>query len=225
MKGLDKLTPIRLAEVLTQKGVIPTEAITEALYAQDKLKEPFVELLVNGGHVTEWDLAKIVVEHFQLPFIMASNYDVLPEVKTRLPEEVVFRHTLVPLDMFGDVIVVAMPILTSFEVLDKIQRQHSCELFPYVGLVSENKKVIGDLLPSYGDWQKKQQALKERRVSERAAKPEAGGGGREGGAGPGWMNIFDSADAAVRQGMSGSVPKAPPPPTLPSVPHVPKKKS
>src|SRR5690606_27656069 len=107
-----------------------------------------------------------------------------------------------------------------------VQRQFSCELFPYVGLVSENKKVIGDLLPHYGEWQKKQQALKERRLSERAARGDPAGGHAGGGDGIGnWMNIFDSADAAVRQGMSGVVPKVPPPPTLPSVPHVPKKRS
>jgi len=57
VKGLEKLTAIRLAEVLTQKGAMATEAITDALYTQDKHGDPFVQLLIGGGHITEWDLA------------------------------------------------------------------------------------------------------------------------------------------------------------------------
>ena len=84
MKGLEKLTSIRLAEVLTQKAVVPNEAITDALYAQDRRGGSFVELIVSGGDISEWDIAKIVVEAFQVPFVMASNYEVSEEVKNAL---------------------------------------------------------------------------------------------------------------------------------------------
>ena len=47
-----------------------------------------------------------------------------------------------------------MPVLTPYEVLEEIQRQHSCELFPYVGVVSENKKVLEAAFPGYQEWVK-----------------------------------------------------------------------
>ena len=127
------MTSIRLAEVLSQKNVVETDAITDALYSHDRLGELFVEVMVSGGHITEWDLAKVVVEHFQMPFIMAGNYEVGMEAKERLPAEVLFKNLLVPLDVLGDSLVVAMPIMSSYEALEKIQSDHKCDIFPYVG--------------------------------------------------------------------------------------------
>jgi hypothetical protein len=192
VKGLDKLTPIRLAEVLTQKGTIDTEAITEALYSYDKVREPFPDTIVGAGHITEWDLAKLVVEHFQLPFIMASNYEITDTTRKRLPKEILFEHVLVPLDMFGSLMTVVMPILTPFEALDKIQREHQVTIFPYVGLPSENKTVLSHLFPDFADWYKKFQEELTRKKKQRAATKGPGGGDD-------WMNLFDSGDAAVKR--------------------------
>jgi hypothetical protein len=187
VKGLDKLTYIRLAEVLTQRGAVNTDAITEALYAQDKSGESFVDVLIGGGHTTEWDLAKIVVEHFQLPFVMPSSYDISDEARAAIPKEAQFRHLLVPLDKFEDVLTIVMPILTPFEVIDKLSKQLKFDIFPYVGLVSENRKVIGEQHKDYAEWKK---ADDEARAKATKRKP-----GKTAGE---WMNIFDVGDAAVR---------------------------
>jgi len=37
------------------------------------------------------------------------------------------------------------PVMLTFEQIHKIQKAHECVLFPYVGLISENKKVLTDL--------------------------------------------------------------------------------
>ncbi|MEM7204232.1 MAG: hypothetical protein AAF628_28495 [Planctomycetota bacterium] len=187
MKGLEKLTSIRLAEVLSQKNVVPTDAITDALYTQDHFGEPFVEVLVSMGHITEWDLARVVVDHFQLPFITASNCDISGEVLERLPQDALFENLLVPLDTFGDGMTVAMPILTPFEVIDGLQRTHDCDLFPYVGLISENKRVLQEMFKGYVDWQKRRDEQLEQR---RQTKPKKSS--------KDWMNIFDTGDEAVR---------------------------
>lgn len=191
MKGIEKLTSVRLAEVLSQKNTIPTDAITEALYTQDQFGEPFVEVLVSNDHITEWDLAKVMVEHFQLPFVMASNYEIDIDVKNKIPREFLFKHMIVPLDVFGDAITIVMPILTPFEILNKIQNQHSCEVFPYVGLISENKRVLSELYDDFKDWLNRDKSAKEQRKQQ---GPRQTGGD--------WMNIFDDADAAVRDSLS-----------------------
>lgn len=198
MKGLEKLRAIRLAEILSQKGLVETNAITDALYAQDQFGEPFVEALVSSGQISEWDLAKLVVEHFQLPFIMASSYEISPEVKNTFPPEICFRETIVPMDATGDVIVVSMPILTPFETLDKIQRKYKCELYPYVGLMSENKKVLTDVFADYKSWLAAQEAARAKRAAKTQAPAKSGGGD--------WMNMFDTADKAVRTALNDGEP-------------------
>lgn len=196
VKGLEKLTSIRLAEILSEKGLVTGDAITDALYQQDASGDSVTEILVASGKITEWDLAKVVAETFQLPFLMASNYDIAPPAKKALPEDELFGNLLVPLDMFDNILTVAMPILTFAETVDRLQRKHNVEFFPYVGLPSENKKILTELFPHYPEWVKKQEAERERR--KRAGVSGKGGAGK-GAMDSGWMNIFDSADAKVRE--------------------------
>ncbi len=203
MKGLDKLTSIRLAEALTQKDAVPNEVITDALYAQDRHGESFVESLVGSGNITEWDLAKLVVEQFQVPFLMAGNYDVGDEAKTSIPKELLFKHLIVPLDRFGDILTLAMPILAPFEVLMALRKQTGCDVFPYVGLISENKRVLGEMFSDFFEWTKEEEKRREAARTKRGPQGSRGAGGSEAakGAEADWMNIFDVADAEVRHSL------------------------
>ncbi len=191
VKGIEKITSVRLAEILTERAVVSSEVITDALYAQDKHGEPFVQVLVSGGHITEWDLAKIVTEHFNLPFLMASNYQISDAAKARLPKEVLFKHTIVPIDVFGDIVCVAMPVMLTFEEITRIQKEHTCDLFPYVGLITENKKVLTDMHKDYPQW-----VEQDGKRREDEAKKRAQSGGRPGGD---WMSIFDAGDMAIQE--------------------------
>lgn len=201
VKGLEKLTSVRLAEVITQKNSVPAEAITDALYSQDKHGEPFAQTLVAAGHITEWDLAKLVAENFQLPFLMASNYQVSDEAKKRIPDKVLFENLIVPLDLFDDVLCIVMPILTPFETIMKLQKDSKVEVFPYVGLISENKKVLGSLFPEFKAWLDGEQKRREQRATMRANGKEKEGGD--------WMSIFDAGDQAIQDTL-GSVKKSAP---------------
>ncbi len=197
MKGLEKLTCIRLAEVLTQKGSIATDAITDALYAQDRHGESFVDVLVSGGHIAEWDLAKVVVENFQLPFFMGSSYEIPDVAKSAISKEVQFHNLITPLDVFDKVLTVVMPILTPFEVLAKITKESGLQVYPFVGLISENKKVLRETYPEFAEWLKKYQAARDRQSTEKnTEKKEAAGAGDD------WMNMFDSADQGVREDLT-----------------------
>lgn len=208
MKGIEKITSVRLAEILTERAVVSSEVITDALYSQDKHGDPFVQILISGGHITEWDLAKIVTEHFSLPFLMAGNYAISDVAKARLPKPVLFKNTLVPLDVFDDIVCVAMPVMLTFDEISRIQKENQCELFPYVGLVSENKKVLTDIFKDYPQWVEQEQKRREDEAKKRQ------GGGKSGGD---WMSIFDAGDQAIQQNMKKK-PSAPPPAAPPAGP-------
>lgn len=198
MKGLEKLTSIRLAEALTQKDAVPNDIITEALYAQDRHGESFVENLVEAGSITEWDLAKLVVEQFQIPFLMASSYSVPDEVKSLIDKELLFRHQIVPLDRYADVLTVVMPILTPFEVLMQLRKKTGCDVFPYVGLISENRKVLGEMFEGYFEWEKKRNEERNKRRQQRTEKQSSATPQDQA---DDWQSIFDSADALVQHNL------------------------
>lgn len=198
------MTSVRLAEILTDRAVVPAEAVTDALYAQDQTGEPFVQVLIGGGHITEWDLAKLITEHFNLPFLLASNYQIGEAAKARLPKELLFRHTVVPLDVFDDAVCVAMPVMLPFEDIQRIQKECNCELFPYVGLITENKKLLGELWKDYPQWLEQEQKRREAEAQKKKQGPAKGGGGD-------WMSIFDAGDQATKDALK----KKPAPPSTP----------
>ncbi|MCR9244487.1 MAG: hypothetical protein NXI31_05605 [bacterium] len=193
MKGIEKLTSVRLAEILTERSIVPGEAISDALYAQERNAEAFAQVLINGGHITEWDLAKIVAEAFNLPFLMAGNYQLEDAAKERLPKEALFEHMIVPLDVFDDIVTVSMPVILPFEQIMKIQKEHSCELFPYVGLISENKRLLGEMHKDYHAWLDEDQKQREAAAKQRASNQNSNGRGDGD-----WMSIFDAGDEAIR---------------------------
>lgn len=187
---------MRLAEVLTQKDIVPVEAITDALYVQDKKGESFVDALVDSGHVAEWDLAKVVVENFQLPFLLAGSYSISEEAKNLIPETTLFEHLLVPLDVFDTVLTLSMPVATPADVMQALESEFKVDIFPYVGLISENKKVLTDEFKGFKPWFAESQKIKEQRLKESLAEASAAAQQQpdEGG----WTNLFDTADEAVR---------------------------
>ena len=193
MKGIEKITSVRLAEILTERNVVSSELITDALYSQDKNGEPFAQVLVNGGHITEWDLAKIVTENFNLPFLMAGNYQISEAAKNRLSKETLFKYSVVPLDVFDDIVCVAMPVMLSFEDIARIQKDHDCDLFPYVGLISENRKVLSDMFKDYPQWLQDEQKRRDDEAKKRSAKPSKPAESGD------WMSIFDAGDQAIQQ--------------------------
>ena len=75
----------------------------------------------------------------------------------------------------------------------KVQRQFNCELFPYIGLPSENRKVLGELFSEFDGWVKADRIKREKKSAARPAKVDQGPGD--------WMSIFDAGDDAIKKGL------------------------
>jgi hypothetical protein len=189
VKGIEKITAVRLAEILTERAIMTSEVISDALCAQDRHGESFVQVMISGGHITEWDLAKIVAENFNLPFLLASNYQISDEAKKRFPKELLWKHLMVPLDVLDDIVCVSMPVMMTFEEMNKIQREQKCELFPYVGLITENKRTLAEMDKGFRTWMETEQLRREADAKKRSQSPSKGGD---------WMSIFDAGDQATK---------------------------
>jgi len=167
-----------------------SEVISDALCAQDRHGESFVQVLISGGHITEWDLAKIVCENFNLPFLLASHYQISDVAKARFPKELLWKHLMVPLDVLDDIVCVSMPVMLTFEEMNRIQREQKCELFPYVGLITENKKTLTEMDKGFTQWIELEQKRREDEAKKRAQSSATKGGD--------WMSIFDAGDQATK---------------------------
>jgi hypothetical protein len=85
--------------------------------------------------------------------------------------------------VFDGLLTLTMPVLLSAETLDEIQKRTQMEVFPCVGLASENKKVLSELFPN------------RKAAPPKVAKTVAPGRNVSGA----WQSLFDVADERVKK--------------------------
>lgn len=183
MKNKQRLDHELLAETLRDRGMVEPKTLEQTLAACNAAGALFTEQLVRDGVVSDWELAQVCCETFGLPFLPADLYD--PDLGLiELFEPQTLRQTaLVPLDRFGDVLVVAMPCMVPSDMLDDIADRLNVTVMPVVGSVRANVRFLDEHLPDLaGDLA---------RVAE-----EADGGD--------WTNVLDMGDAAVQVDLVGA---------------------
>lgn len=177
MKYTQRLDYGRLAEVLHERGLANLDAIRELLQLSQDGGMPFCEALVTSNLVSDWDLSKVVCETFQLPFLPVDLITPNPAVVEEIDVAFFHKHQVVPVDLFGQVLTVAMPALVPAEILAQISAQSDCVVLPLVGTVESNRRWIGDNLSA-------------------GPAPDLEGG---------WESMFDAADAELNTGGGSAV--------------------
>ena len=184
MKGLERITTVSFAEVLSDSGYIPNEKITEALYQQDSSGCSFVEYLVDVGATSEWDLAKVVVQHFQIPFLMCEYLNIEKTVLEKFEIDFLFENNIIPFQELGGIVNILMPTFVPFKILEKCKIISGKEIFPFVGLPSENKRKLSQFFPDFKP--KEKTAINKTNMSSDSS----------------WENVFDIGDQEVKRNLN-----------------------
>jgi len=173
LKYSQRLDYARLAETLLERGLVAPEPVRELLQLSREGGMGFCEALVTSSLMADWELAQLISETFQLPFMPIELLVPNPAAQEVIDKDFFIQHNLVPVDVFGQILTVAMPGLVPAEVLAQIAAQTDSEVLPLVSSVESNRRWVSDNL-------------------EARVVPE-----REGG----WGSIFDEADAEVLAGL------------------------
>lgn len=174
MKYTQRLDYGRLAEVLHERGLAELDSIQELLRLSKDDGTPFCEALVTSNIVSDWELSKVVCETFQLPFLPVDLVTPNPAALEEVDADLFRQHQLVPIDLFGQILTVAMPALVPAEVLAQVSAVTDYTLLPMVGTVESNRRWIEEFMAA-------------------AEAPEADPMENEGS----WESMFDAADAEV----------------------------
>ena len=98
----------KLGEILLKQGAISEQQLNQALECQRSEGGLFGEILIKLGYVNELEIAKAIVSQYGFPFISLENYEFNPEAAKLIPENVARQYRIVPLDVIGEVLVIAM---------------------------------------------------------------------------------------------------------------------
>jgi type IV pilus assembly protein PilB len=148
MQYLDKIIRKRLGDILVQEGLIRAEQLEDSLTEQSRTGRLLGEILVESGLVTEWDIAKVISKQYQIPFILASSYDIASEVKELFDPLFLQRHQFIPLDRFGSTLTIAVGSILSTEIVEAVREKTGCDPFVYVGLASDVRQTLEKLHPA-----------------------------------------------------------------------------
>ena len=171
----------RLADHLTDKGLIDLQTIEHVLEQCDSNGSLMSEVLVNDGLVSDWEVSRMCAELFHLPYLPIDCYPPEVAAKEGLDPEYLRKYGLVPLDRFGSLLTVAMPGLVPSEVLNGLRGMGELTVLPVVGSVQGNRAWLDEHL---------QQASTEPALEgPDAILPDDEGS---------WANLFDEAEEAVQ---------------------------
>jgi hypothetical protein len=183
VKNKQRLAHELLADSLRDRRMVEPKTLEHVLHQCHQTGALFTEQLVRDGVVSDWELAQVCCEAFGLPFMPVDLYEPDVELIALFEPQTLRQSALVPLERFGNVLVVAMPCMVPSEVLDDIADRLNVKVMPVVGSVRANVRFLDENLPDV--------ATELARVAQEA----------DGGA---WADVLDMADAAVQVDLVGA---------------------
>ncbi len=107
MRAASKITSLHAGQVLRAEGLLTPELLEEVEQEAQSTGDRVADVILARGLVTEYDLARALVRQLTLPYLSPRAYDTPKEVRSVLPATLLHQHRILPLDLFGDVLLVA----------------------------------------------------------------------------------------------------------------------
>lgn len=138
----------QLGNMLVKDGVISAADLEEASRRQDATKGSLGRVLIEMGLTTEWEMAAALGKQLNVPFITLSHYDIDRQVLEAIPEEIVKRYKIVPVDKTGDALTIALSDPSNIYLLDELRLLTKCQIIPVISFESDIMEAINRY---YGD--------------------------------------------------------------------------
>ncbi len=112
----------RLGEMLYEKGLITQEQLNEALAMQQLSGEKLGVALLKLGFLTPEQIADALSDHLRIPRADFAHRYISNQVVNLVPEELLQRHELIPIEVQDDKLIVAMTDPLNIVAIDEIQK-------------------------------------------------------------------------------------------------------
>ncbi|WP_425807580.1 GspE/PulE family protein [Desulfitobacterium sp. Sab5] len=132
----------RLGEILVAGGVITVEQLEEALRLQKSLGLRLGETLIQQKIVTEDDILRTMQSQLRLPVIDLNRVVVQDSVLKMLPENVVRKYTVLPVEIQNGQLMVATSDPTDYFAMDDLRLAANMLLKPCLAKKGDILKAI-----------------------------------------------------------------------------------
>jgi general secretion pathway protein E len=149
-----KTTRKSLGEMLLEQHLVTAEQLSNALELQRRQGGKLGEILVKQGLLKAEELAAVMSVGLHVPLIDLKRHMVQPNALKLIPEDMARKHTLIPLDVVGDSLVVVMADPEDIRTIEDIKAQAKMRIEVALGIPSDIERAIDLNYRSSGEIQK-----------------------------------------------------------------------
>lgn len=150
----DRATRKSLGEMLIEENLITAEQLEKALELQRGQGGKLSELLVNQGLVKAEELAAVFSVQLNVPLIDLKRHQVQPDALRLIPEDMARKHTLIPLDVVSDSLIVVMADPEDIRTIEDIKAQSRMRVEVALGIPSDIEQAVNLNYRSSGEIDK-----------------------------------------------------------------------
>lgn len=161
-----------LGEMLIEQNLITTEQLDNALELQRQQGGKLGEILIKQGLIKAEELASVLSVGLNIPLIDLKRHMIQPNALQLVPEEMARKHTLIPLDVVGDSLVVVMADPEDIRTIDDVKAQAKMRIEVALGIPSDIERAIDLNYRSSGAIQKQVSQFAPPTVEEAEVTPE-----------------------------------------------------
>jgi len=137
-----KFQRTRIGEILVEDGFITRTQLIDAIEESRQKKIRLGKLLVKKRLVPPRALAIALAKQNQLGYLDLSHHDIDPQVIRLVSEELSRKHTLIPVDLMGNSLLVAFADPANVIVADDIKLRTKKDVIPLVSLKKDIEEAI-----------------------------------------------------------------------------------
>jgi hypothetical protein len=141
-----RLSDTELARRIAEADLIEP-AILDALLERDPEPGKLAEAIVEAGLLPDWELGRWASRWFDRPFLPLDLCVPDPEAAKGLSASTLIRTGNVPLWRYAEVLVIAMPGITSEDALVDLANEAECTITAVVGSIRGNRRWLTENLP------------------------------------------------------------------------------
>lgn len=139
---------LKIGEILLYSGKISQSQLKEALDEQRTTNNKLGEILLDKGWITPDDILQVLEAQLGFPKIDLAKYEINTEISKLLPESVVRKHKVLPVDIRDNKIVLAMEDPLNFYAIDDVRMYTKMDVEPVLATGNEIEELINKLYSS-----------------------------------------------------------------------------
>jgi len=143
--SLKRKTKKKLGEILVGNNIIAEENLRRALDLQRAEGGLLGEILVKLGYVNERDIVRAITVQYGFPFLPLENYELKKELSKVIPENVARQYGILPIDIFGNILTVAMSNPLNEKAIEDIEMLTKKNVQVFISTIASIREAVDRL--------------------------------------------------------------------------------